>query len=447
MKTFKTDVCIIGAGAGGTGCAYRLIKNGVKTVVVDKNPDFGGTAVFSGIDGWEPGVTLDGIHDLIRKNLEKRKNACHVIEGVANCNLFYPENKHNLEGDSFERYPWSLAADMGKKYEDTLDLYLHLKNKLPLERFQFEYEEMSKAINEVMNPYKDNLTAFFGYSFYDCKTNDGKVISVDISNGEEKIRIEAKYFVDSSGDIVLARKAGCGYSFGTDDKNDYNEPSCGERTDSVNGVSYIFRLRKTDDENYIDEIPEKYLNADIEKWKNEKMKKVISCFFLYPNGDINVNMLPTMEGREYFHYGENADYIGQARVYAYWNYLQKNKNMKGYKLIKIFDAGIRESYRLKGKYVFTENDIRQAEHKKQTIGRTIAIADHTLDIHGENGLARLLYHYYEIPLECAMTNEFENLFVACRGASFSHIASSSVRLTRTMLSMGEGVGEYISELF
>ncbi len=44
-----------------------------------------------------------------------------------------------------------------------------------------------------------------------------------------------------------------------------------------------------------------------------------------------------------------------------------------------------------------------------------------------------------------MTNEFKNLFAACCGASFSHIASSSVRLSRTMMSLGEGVGEYISQ--
>ena len=65
VKTVKTDVCIIGAGAGGIGCAYRLIKNGVNTVVVDKNPDFGGTMVFGGVDGWEPGVSLDGMHTLL----------------------------------------------------------------------------------------------------------------------------------------------------------------------------------------------------------------------------------------------------------------------------------------------------------------------------------------------------------------------------------------------
>ena len=76
---------------------------------------------------------------------------------------------------------------------------------------------------------------------------------------------------------------------------------------------------------------------------------------------------------------------------------------------------------------------------------TVAIADHMMDVHGDNGLAKELDIPYEIPLECTMTKEFENLFVACRGASFSHIAASSARLSRTMLSLGEGVGEYLTE--
>ena len=97
MKTIKTEVCVLGAGAGGTGCVYRLIKNGIKTVVVDKNPDFGGTMTFGGVDGWEPGVSLDGIHMLLKDELEQMKDACHVVEVVPNCNLFHPENGLNWE--------------------------------------------------------------------------------------------------------------------------------------------------------------------------------------------------------------------------------------------------------------------------------------------------------------------------------------------------------------
>ena len=77
-------------------------------------------------------------------------------------------------------------------------------------------------------------------------------------------------------------------------------------------------------------------------------------------------------------------------------------------------------------------------------GKTAALGDHALDVHGEGGMCRELTYPYEIPIECTETNEFDNLFVACRGASFSHIASASTRLSRTLMSLGEGVGEHLA---
>jgi hypothetical protein len=47
---------------------------------------------------------------------------------------------------------------------------------------------------------------------------------------------------------------------------------------------------------------------------------------------------------------------------------------------------------------------------------------------------------YGIPFRCLMPLEYDNLLVACRGASFSHIAASSCRLSRTMMVLGEAAG-------
>ncbi|MBO5454291.1 MAG: FAD-dependent oxidoreductase [Clostridia bacterium] len=443
----KTEACILGAGAGGIGCVYRLIKNGIKTVVVDKNPDFGGTAVFCGVDGWEPGVSLDGIHLLLKDELMKMNNACHVVEGVPNANLFDPTTGNNWEKHSFKERPWGLSIPTGRSYEDTLKRCLALRgNDGPMIRFQFEPECMKNAVNNILEPYKNNLTTLFNSEYKYCKTKDGKIESIIVSGENEDIEIVADYFVDASGDIVLARNAGCEYYFGCEGKEEFGEPSANEKNENINAVTYVFRISKTKDSVHIDEIPDEYKDIDVSDWMNNCMRKINSCFVFYPNGDINVNMLPTMQGKEYFEYGDNADKVGKARVYKYWNYLQTEKNMQGYTLKTIYNAGIRESYRLKGKYVLKEQDLRNGMLSQPKIGKTIAIADHAMDIHGENGCCKELNLPYEIPLECSMTNEFDNLFVSCRGASFSHIAASSVRLTRTMLSMGEGVGEYISEL-
>lgn len=439
MKTVKTEVCVIGAGAGGTGCVYQLLENGINVAVADKNCDFGGTMVFSGVDGWEPGVSLDGIHQLLKEELESMQNACHVVEQVPNLNMFQPENGYNWDNHDFSLRPWGLGMPTGKTYEDTMKRCILLRGENgSMNRFQFEPDAMRKAINNLMSPYKDKLTTFFGFNFTHCEVEEGKVTSVTVSDGNESVKIYADYFVDASGDIVLAREAGCDHSFGTDAKELYNEPCATTKSDDVNAVTYVFRISKTDDKNHIDTIPEDYRYVNIDEWKSKKLDESVSVFCFYPNGDININMLPTMEGKEYFELGEDADKVGRARVYAYWEFLQKNKNMQGYTIKHIFDAGVRESYRLNGRKVLTENHIRSGEKKD-----AIAIADHALDVHGKDGMCRELDVPYGIPIDCTMTKEYDNLFVACRGASFSHIASSSIRLTRTMLQLGEGVGKYL----
>lgn len=442
----KTQVCIIGAGAGGIGCAYRLIKNGVKVAVVDKNPDFGGTAVFSGVDGWEPGVSLDGIHSLLYEEMCKIENGCHVVEIVPNINIFKPENRDNWENHSFAERPWGLSLKSDADYGETLKRCTSLRGNAPMRRLQFEPSALSAAVNRIFANYSDNLTTFFNCFYVGCTQKDGKVVSVTVSDGEKETEIFADYFVDASADIVLARDAGCAYSIGTEGFEDYGEPSADEKSDAINAVTYVFRIAKVDNCHHIDEIPQWAKDTDVSLWKATDMRRTVSCLVEYPNGDFNVNMLPTMQGREYFELGNSADNVCRARVLHYWRYLQEEKGLKGYTLKHIYNAGVRESYRLKGKYVLREQDVRAGMNAGMKAGRAIAIGDHALDIHGKGGMCKELTYPYEIPLECAETREFDNLFVACRGASFSHIASSTIRLTRTVMSMGEGVGEYISEI-
>ncbi|MBR5452395.1 MAG: FAD-dependent oxidoreductase [Clostridia bacterium] len=440
----KTDVCILGGGAGGIGCAYRLIKNGLKTVVVDKNSDFGGSMVFSGVDGWEPGVSLDGLHKILYKKLSGMEKGCHVVAQSPEQSIF---NRIGRDGwdyaYAFDKWPWALSQKSDFCYEDTYKRVPYRYSK----RLQFDPKAFVLAVNEIFAEHKENLATLFGYGYKSCKTDGDKIVSITVSDGQNTEEIFADVFVDSSGDIVLARDAGCKYSYGTEGYEDYNEPSATIRSDRINAVSFVFRIAKAETNEHIDQIPKEFAAVDIADFKNGQMKHTVSCIVEYPNGDYNINMLPTMEGNEYFSLGADAEKICKARVWAYWNYLQTEKNMKGFTLTHIYDAGVRESYRLKGNYILREQDLRAGEPLDIKSEKIVAIADHATDIHGQNGMCKELEKPYGIPIECAMTKEFGNLFVACRGASFTHIAASSARLNRTMISMGEGVGEYIAEKF
>lgn len=441
-----TRVCIIGAGAGGIGCAYRLIKNGIQTVLIDKNPDLGGTMTYGGIDGWEPGVSLDGMHREIAEGLLEEPFGAHVVEWLPNLNLLDGSRDMDQSRHSFAERPWGYNDHVGGSYDDTLARCESLRSGRPARRFQFDSDAFIRVVHKLFAPYKDNLTELYGCEYLCCETDGDRIISATVKRGDESITVTADIFVDASGDIVLARDAGCAYTIGTEGHGDYGEPSATERSSIINAVTYAFRVAPTESPVHVDDIPEEAKGVDLGEWTEGAMKRTVSLIVKYPNGDLHVNMLPTMQSEEYFSLGKDADTVGRARVYAYWNYLQTEKGLSGYTIKRIYDAGVRESYRLIGKYVLREQDMRAGKPLGIATKRTVAIADHIIDVHGKGKFNSALDAPYEIPIECTETLEYANLFVACRGASFTHLASSSARLSRTMISIGEGVGEYISEL-
>lgn len=427
MKTLKTDVFVLGAGASGFGACYTLAKNKVHCIAADINPGFGGNAVYSGVCCFEPGVSQEGIHEKLAEILLKNGGG-EVQKSVPSNRLFCDE----MFVESFseplisEGTRWGLSVASGDGYETTLKRCQSLSpDPLNWRRFMTDDEVLGEAMDGLVAENSEYFTGLFGYSYLSCKKENGKIISVTVTNGEEKIEINAKYFLDCTGSIVLARDAGCEYVLGNNGD-----------TSTINGATLVFRVTK-------DKSKKISLTAteDVSVWAQTVMKRVVSCFNMYPNGDINVNMLPTISGAELIEFGDKAYDIALSRVIKYWEYLQCEKGLKDYEICKIFRLGIREDYRLIGKHVLSLDDILAGIVDGKDY---IAIADHPLDSHRvEGGSLKELPHPYGIPLECTEPKEFDNMFVVCRGSSFSHVVASSARLTRTMISMGEGVAKHI----
>lgn len=135
----------------------------------------------------------------------------------------------------------------------------------------------------------------------------------------------------------------------------------------------------------------------------------------------------------------------KARVYHYYQWLQQEKNMAGYRIKSISPrVGVRETYRLLARQILNERDLRAPFGSQDQFNEVIAFADHSIDVHGQSkpqsGLSKALEHPYGIPYRCLLPREIDNLLVACRGAGFSHLAASSCRLSRTMMSLGEAAG-------
>lgn len=434
MHFIVTQAVVIGGGSGGFGAAYSLAKQGIRTILIDKNPGLGGTSVFGGVNCYEPGICWGTVHRLLAQELAKHPQACSVCKTVPNAQLLSPESVEN----NMERYPWGLSvSDPNETYDSTLKRCISLTrgDRNVWRRFQFEPFQMEQAMRTLLDPYQEHLTLLLDTTFLDCTADGSRITQIRVQNKKnELMTIGADYFIDATGDIVLARDADCTVTIGAEGKDVYQEPGAGD-PEEINGVTYVFRIGKKKHE------------APTSQSDGGNKKYVPSCFNCYPNQDINVNMLPTMTGKEYLSAGHDADRQGRAVVLAYWDWLQREKGLDDYELQYLFpQPGIRESYRLVGRYVLTEHDIRAGINHQPLQQELIAIADHALDTHDKKSECRELQAPYGIPLSCLRPKEYDNLFVACRGASFSHIAASSARLSRTMLSLGEAAGNAVSML-
>ena len=101
--------------------------------------------------------------------------------------------------------------------------------------------------------------------------------------------------------------------------------------------------------------------------------------------------------------------------------------------------GVRESWRIRGKYIITKEDYFNAQKFPDAVCRSaypIDVHDETLELHKPLPKGA----FYEIPFRALVTNEISNLLVAGRCISTDFPAQAAVRIQPTCMSMGEATG-------
>lgn len=429
MSTVATDVLVVGGGSGGVGAALRAARYNpnARVTLVESMNMLGGTSTAGGVNNWEPGVGGMGIHYEIFERMSKIPNAIGVGKTV---HFYSPEEPYGLS-----------RIDPDSPYESSLRR--SATSAEDVRRVHFEPEIMARVMHDMLVEagveirYRTRITG--------VEVDDRRIVAVTAQSLDsgESYTILSRYFVDSSGGCHLAKAAGCEMAFGEEPYDLYQEPSAPDTpAPIVNGASQIFRVTPTT-EVHIDELPDVALAPEIQAWlANNNPATFITE---YPNGDLCLNTLPTMQGAEFHNlpYAE-AQAICQARMYAHWHRLQTRYGFDHYRFVSFSPmVGIRENYRLVGRYVLREQDVRTGILAS---GRDdiIAFADHPLDTHGERRVKgpnlKSLEQPYGIPYPCLLPKEYDNLITASRGSSFSHIAASSCRLSRTMMALGEAAG-------
>lgn len=106
--------------------------------------------------------------------------------------------------------------------------------------------------------------------------------------------------------------------------------------------------------------------------------------------------------------------------------------------------GIRVSNRIKGKYIYTYEDLISGKKFENPA----VISNYPIDIHSTNKDCSTLMqtNEYQLPIEALMSYDYDNLFVAGRCLSADFKAQGALRVQASCFSMGEAVAKHIAKL-
>ncbi len=434
----STELLVIGAGSGGLGAAIAGARQGLSTVLVEPFEQLGGTSTVGGVNCWEMGAGGTGLPFEIYKRLKRRGAA-----GV------YTASRHFCWQDKFY-WPDELdkccfpggemLIDPARRYLDTLRRHLRpgeVKDRAFWQEVwhgvPFEPADFDAVVRRMLRE-SGTCRILTGRRMVEAKEAAGRVRGVILDDGSEWT---ARVVVDATADGRLCRALGCEQHLGVDPRSRYGEPGApAEARHVVNAATLIYRVTPAGTEAVEPlpaEVPEKLW------WAANPAPASVNA---YPDGDRNVNMLPTMQGAEFVAMDPAEAYAEcRRRVAWHWHFIQENfAEFRRYRMKWIAPMlGIREGCRTVCEKMLTENDILQGIHG-QADPDIVAVADHALDRHGEGGGCPELNAPYGVPYRCLLPAGWRNLLIACRGAGFSSIAATSCRLSRTMMQLGQAAG-------
>ena len=334
-------------------------------------------------------------------------------------------------GGHIEMEPYTNLGNMIKEFGP-----LKGGNAQPAEFYE---DDKKRAFLEAE---KENLDLYPSYRVYKVDSKNGHISAVYAQHIEtgEIVKFVAPIYSDCTGDGTVGYLAGADFSMGREARSDYNEPSAPEKGDKMTMGSSV-QWYSVEDKT---EQPFPVFEYGL-KFTDESCQKVTMGEWTWETG-MNRDQVKEFE--------RIRDY-GLMVVYSNWSYLKNrltdNDNYKNRKMGWVaYIAGKRESRRLLGDHVLTENDlINEVKYPDASFTTTWSIDLHYPDPKNTahfpgNEFKSICVHGktnpYAVPYRCLYSRNIDNLFMAGRDISVTHIGLGTVRVMRTTGMMGEVVG-------
>jgi len=417
-QTRQYDVCVIGAGPGGISAALAAARNGAKVLLVEQNGYVGGNLVI--------GLPLLGYLD---------KDGNTVTAGIA----------QELVDALAER-----NATFGHRWcpmHNSVTLYDHEQLKIIL------FEKLLEANVEML------LHANVGKVNVEC----GKIKDITVCGKGWQIDVEAKIFIDGTGDGDVAYLAGCRYEKGPDNSGKLQPPTLMCTVADVD-VSKLHDFIAEDPEQMVlSETTEVYPGYDADYFRASPNHVLVGMRKMFTelrekgelpverdtliyinsvvNGEVHLNCTrhAGIDGSDVFD-------LTRAEIEAHLQIPRLVECMRKYmpgfenaRLTQIYPfIGIRETRRFNGIKTLREQEILDGTVHEDAIG----LGSYIIDIHDGAGLSTIVKKIppYGIPYGVTVSSDIDNLMFAGRCASLDSVVMSSARVMPTCMVIGEGAG-------
>jgi len=382
------DVVVVGAGAAGSCAALAAARHGAKTALIDDRPVPGGNA------SRELGVPISGA------------SCCHpnaresgIIEELAGIKQRYGFPK--MSG------PIQRAVDA----EPSLSMFLNTR------------------VVGVEMADDDTIAVAKG---------------VDTLTGEHSL-FRGKVFIDCTGDGWVGFYAGAQYRFGREARSEFDESLAPEAPDAITMSGCIMGqcvgYRAEDMGQPVKYTPPPWAPKfdSPEKFGRNPANFRSGQWWLEHPGAIN-------DIQDAEHARDELIRI----TFGYWDYIKnvwpEREKAATYRLSFVpINEAKRETRRLVGDYMLNQNDVQDA----RVFDDRISYGGWPLDVHhpegiysGSEGPFDFDAHVpiYTIPYRILYSSNIDNLLMAGRDVSVTHVALGTVRVQGTLATLGQASG-------
>jgi len=408
----KYDVAVLGGGPAGITAAISAARSGAKTILIERYGFLGGMSTAAMVYPWMTFHAASGEQVIkgLAQEIVDRLMALGASPGHLRDTIGFT---HTLTPYHPEVYK-VLACDM--LAEAGADILLHA-------------------------------------SVIDVKTDGDRIgaITLYCKNGIKEL--QAKVYVDATGDGDVAYMAGAQWEKGNDDGK-------------VQPMTMKFRMRGVDLQavkqymkNNPSEFYEKSLISELDqlpltgvmgfysKWKEGGLPILRDglLFFSGPGKDEVLINTSRVSGLDPTNSGDltKAEIEGRRQVLELEAFLQQH--IPGFKQASVSavgtQIGVRETRRIIGQYVLSGQDVLSARRFEDVIARS----GYPIDIHNPEGkgvTANFIREggAYDIPYRSIVPLQTANLLLAGRCISTSHEAQATTRLTPSCMAIGQAAG-------